>query len=235
MRIDAEAADVELLPVFVGREVHELAAGVRADADDEVGGGEFVGEVETFGVVELVRAVDGEGVSAAEDAMGEKADGGGLGSEMYVEVGLAVASHPLADHHGLRKVHEVEEETREVEATKAEDEGESAEVAGGGLEEGFGVGEEGAGDAVALDAVGAVGFFAFLGGEAVGGTIGRVDGGGFNAKAQRAKKDDLAQDKDHGKRGVAADQIGDGAGRGRGGCAEGGDCGMEGDRHGAVF
>jgi hypothetical protein len=39
VRIDAEAADVELLPVFVRREVHELAARVGADADDEIGGG----------------------------------------------------------------------------------------------------------------------------------------------------------------------------------------------------
>jgi hypothetical protein len=135
--IDAEAADMELLPTFARREVHELAARVGTDAYDEVGGGDLLREVEAFGVVELVGAVDGEGVPAAEDAMCEESDRGGLGAEMNVEVGLAVVAHPLADHQSLREIHEVEEEASDIETAKGEDEGKSAEIPGGGLKECF--------------------------------------------------------------------------------------------------
>jgi hypothetical protein len=193
-----------------------------------------VGEVEALGVVKLVGAVDGEGVAAAKDAMNEEADRGGLGGEMDVEVGLAVAAHPLADHHRLREVHEVEEEASEVEAAEAEDEGESAEIAGGGLEEGSEVGDERAGNAVAFDAVGAFGFFALLRREALGRAIGWVDGGGFDAEAQSAEEDDFAQHEDHGKRGIAADEVGDGAGHGARG-ARGGVAGMWRGGHAEVF
>ena len=74
VRIDAEAADVELVPVLIRREVHKLAAGVGADADDEICGGDFVGKVEALGVVKLVGAVDSDGIAEAEDATDEEAD-----------------------------------------------------------------------------------------------------------------------------------------------------------------
>jgi hypothetical protein len=64
---------------------------------------------------------------------------------------------------------------------------------------------------VALDAVSAVGFFALLRREALGRSVGWVDGGGFDAEAQGAQEDNLAEDEDHGESGIAADQIGDGA------------------------
>ena len=106
---------------------------------------------------------------------------------MNVEVGLTVAAHPLADHQRLREVHEVEKEASEVEAAEAEDKGQAAEIASGVLHEGLEVGGKCTRDAMALDAVSALGFFALLRGEALGRAVGRVDGGGFNAEAQGAK------------------------------------------------
>jgi hypothetical protein len=49
---------------------------------------------------------------------------------MNVEVGLAVAVHPMTDHHGLGEVHEVAEEANGVKATEAENEGKPTEIAG---------------------------------------------------------------------------------------------------------
>ena len=88
------------------------------------------------------------------------------------------------------------------------------------------MGEERAWNAVPLDAVGSVGCFALLGGESLRWAIWRVDGGSLNAEAQGAEENDFAQDKDHGERGVTADQISDGAGGGRSGGAGGGIGGM---------
>jgi hypothetical protein len=94
------------------------------------------------------------------------------------------------------------------------------------------VGEERAGDTVAFDAISALGFLSFLRSEALGRTIGGVDGGGFDAEAQCAEEQNLAQDKDHGKRGIAANQIRDGAHVGRRKGAWGWVAGMWRDGHG---
>jgi len=203
-----ERHDVKFGPVPIGRQVHQLAAGEGTDADDEVGGGYFLGERLAVGIVKLVGSMDGQGESVGEDGRNIQSDAGCLGGEMNMKVGLSNAAHPLADHQGFSEVHGLEKEARKAEAGKAEDAGKAAEIASRTRQEGARVRGERAGNAVTLDAVCVGGFVALVGCKLLGRTVGWVDGSGFDTKAESAQGEDLTQDKDHGKSGVTADQVG---------------------------
>jgi hypothetical protein len=145
-----------------------------------------------------------------------------LRGEMDVEMALAGAAHPLADHQGFGEIGEIQQEAAEVEAGQADGQRQAAQVAGEVQQKSFDMGGEGAGDAVRLNAVGVGGFIALVGGEFFGGTVGGIDGGGVDAEAEGAQGQDFAQDEGHGEIGVAADQVGDGRRLVRGGFGLGG-------------
>src|SRR5579862_6520298 len=90
--VQAAVDDVDVGPAGVGAPAEELGAAELGDADDEMGEGDFIGQGPAEGVIEFLRAVDGEGEGGAAQEAAEGGDGGGVGAEVGVEVGYATGA-----------------------------------------------------------------------------------------------------------------------------------------------
>ena len=99
--------DGNLVPIGGISPAHELAGGKVRDGRDELGAGYFLLKRETDGSVELIRAVEGQAVGGAAQLAKQQGDHGGIGAEVDVEVGDALAAAPVEKKCGLNEVSEV--------------------------------------------------------------------------------------------------------------------------------
>ena len=83
--INAEAANLQLGPLFRLADAHQLPANVSADTDNIVGLLDLGPQVLPWDVVELVGAVDRVGKMATGQTLDEHADGCAGVAEVHVE------------------------------------------------------------------------------------------------------------------------------------------------------
>ena len=100
-----------------------------------------------------------------------------------MKMGLAPASHPLANHQRFSEMHQIEELFLEVEAAEVQEQGKplavAARVGEQGLQMSFGCTEQ----AVGLDVIGSPEFLSFFFRQGFGWAIRWIDGRGVDAKA----------------------------------------------------
>ncbi len=139
--IDPAMDHLQLLPMLLGDEGHQLAAGEVADADDEVCALDLGPQVEAGDLVELVRAMDREapgppGVRAGLIVGDEQRDVGHLVGELGVEVAKPACLATLPDDHRLGEVEELPKAPPEPGPAETERQGEGREVGRGRAREG---------------------------------------------------------------------------------------------------
>ena len=127
---------VQLVPVLLGDQSHQLAAGEVADTDDEVGTLDLGAQVEARYLVELVRAVDGEAPGPGRSRAGlvtrdQQRDVGHLVRELGVQMADSTGLAPPPDDHRLGEVEELPDTAAKPGPAEAERQSKGREVGRG--------------------------------------------------------------------------------------------------------